>query len=50
VSIGIDDLDSGVASVTTGALSPGSHTIVACFPGNAIFTSSGGSVEQVVGP
>jgi len=49
-SIGIDDLDGGVASVTTDALSPGTHTIVACFAGNAIFTASGGSVEHTVSP
>lgn len=49
-SIGIDDLEGGVASVTTDALSAGTHTIVACYAGNAIFAGSGGSVEQTVSP
>ena len=47
-SLGSDVLSSGVASVTTTALPLGAHEIIACYPGNAIFAASSGSVAQTV--
>jgi Bacterial Ig-like domain (group 3)/Immunoglobulin I-set domain len=42
-------LVGGAASVTTSALTQGSHTIVATYSGDANFATSNGSVVQVVG-
>jgi adhesin/invasin len=43
-------LSGGVAELTTSALAPSTHTIIACYGGNAIFGASEASVAQVVDP
>jgi large repetitive protein len=48
-TVGTDALDgTGHASVSTSALDAGSHTIRACYAGNADFDGSDGSVSQTV--
>jgi hypothetical protein len=41
---------SGVASVTTSALSAGSHSVTAAYSGDASFTASTGTTTQTVNP
>jgi hypothetical protein len=48
-TLGTADLDeNGAASLTTAALSAGTHTITASYAGNADFAASSGSTTQVV--
>ena len=46
--LGSDALSGGVAAVATSSLAAGVHTIIACYPGNALFAPSSGSVAQTV--
>ena len=48
--IGLDQTvnGSGVAQVTTSALSTGAHTVFGCYQGTTNFAASGGSVPQTV--
>jgi hypothetical protein len=48
--IGTQALSGGVAELTTSALAPAAHTIIACYAGNAIFGASEAGVSQVVDP
>ena len=47
-SIGSNALSDGSTTVATSALAAGTYTIVACYPGNAIFAASSGNVAQTV--
>jgi hypothetical protein len=48
VALGTAPLNNGVATLTTGALAVGSHTITAEYSGDASFTSSSGGADQTV--
>jgi hypothetical protein len=47
-ALGTEVLSAGTAAITTSGLGTGAHTIVACYPGNAIFAPSSGSVAHTV--
>jgi hypothetical protein len=48
--LGTASLSSGVAALTTSALTQGTHSVVATYASDANFKTSHGSVTQVVTP
>jgi hypothetical protein len=48
ITLGTGTLSGGVASITSAALGPGSHSVVASYSGDANFLSSNGNTVQTV--